>query len=189
MIYFENAINFLLQSLIGFVLYIILLRFWMQWVRADFRNELGQFIIKVTNPVVIPLRKVIPSVGTLDTSTVLFAYLVCVIKIAIFLLVRAPEVLPNAFPFILLWSIGLLIKASIYLFLIAIFADVIASWVAPHSYHPILLIARTIALPITNPIRKLIPPFSGIDFSPMIASLLMIFTLRLIVDPLLPLPV
>ena len=78
--YIQNATTYITQAIFAFAIYVVLLRFWMQWVRADFRNELGQFIITVTNPVVIPLRKVIPSIGTVDSATLFLAYLLCFLK-------------------------------------------------------------------------------------------------------------
>jgi len=71
--YLQNATNFLIQAIIGFAIYVVLMRFWMQWVRADFRNQLGQFVIVLTNPAVIPLRKVLPSIKTIDTATIVLA--------------------------------------------------------------------------------------------------------------------
>ena len=72
--YLGNAGIYLSETLFGLALFIASLRFWMQWVRADFRNPIGKFIITVTNPIVIPLRKVIPSIGKIDTSTVVVVY-------------------------------------------------------------------------------------------------------------------
>ena len=84
MFYFQNAADFLVQAVLGFAIYIVLLRFWMQWVRADFRNQLGQFIITVTNPIVIPLRKILPSIRTIDTATIVLGLIVAFIKVFAF---------------------------------------------------------------------------------------------------------
>lgn len=186
--YLQNASDFLLQALIGFALYTVLLRFWMQWVRADFRNQFGQFIISVTNPIIIPLRKILPSIGTIDTATVLLAYIICIIKIVAFLGLR--NATDQAAPLdYLIWGVGVLIKYSIYLFIGAIFIQVIASWVNPHSYHPILTVAKSISNPILAPAQRLIPPIGGLDFSAILVLLFLQFSLRLIVAPILPLPV
>lgn len=181
-----NATDFLLQSIIGFALYIVLLRFWMQWVRADFRNPFGQFVITATNPAVIPLRKVLPSISSVDTATVVLALGLAALKIFAFVSLRntAPSLIDY-----LVMSIGVCLKASIYLFLIAIFIQIIASWVNPNSYHPILNVAQSISNPIMAPARKIIPPIAGLDLSPILVILFLQFTLRLIVEPILPLPV
>jgi len=186
--YLQNASDFLLQALIGFALYIVLLRFWMQWVRADFRNEFGQFIISLTNPVVIPLRKVLPSIGTIDTATVFLAYLIGIVKIVAFLALRNATDQASPLDYAL-WGLGLFIKYSIYLFIAAIFIQIIASWVNPHSYHPILNVARSISNPILAPAQRIIPSIGGLDLSPILVLLFLQFSLRLIVAPILPLPV
>lgn len=184
--YVQNATSFLVQAIIGFALYIVLIRFWMQWVRADFRNELGQFIITVTNPLVIPLRKVIPSYKTLDTSTVLLAYAICILKIFALLALAGTGMSITNY---LIMGVGLFIKASIYLFLAAIFIQIIASWISPQSYHPIVSVARSIGEPLLAPARRIIPAIGGLDLSPIVVILFLQFTLRLIVTPLLPLSV
>jgi YggT family protein len=170
MLYLQNASDYLLQALIAFFLYAILLRFWMQWVRADFRNPLGQFVITITNPVIVPLRKILPSMGTVDSATLVLAFAVALLKLFAFLSLRSQTTDIVSYS---LMGLGVVIKYSIYLFMAAIFAQIIASWVNPHSYHPILSVARSIAEPILAPARRLVPAIGGIDFSP----------------PLLPLPV
>jgi len=179
--YLGNAGVYLTQTLLGFVLYVVLLRFWMQWVRADFRNPFGQFIISVTNPVIIPLRRLLPSIGVIDTATVVLAFFVAIIKAYAFfaLLGHSPEWLHLA-----LYSIGEVIRSSIYIFFAAIFIQIIASWINPHSYHPILSIARNISEPLLAPARKLIPPIGGLDLSPIVIIIFLQLTLLLVVEPL-----
>ena len=178
MFYLQNATDFLLQAVIGLVLYIALLRFWMQWVKADFRNQIGQFIISVTNPAIIPLRKLLPSIGTIDTSSLVLAFAIGLIKIVAFLALR--ESLGVAALNYVIWGIGLFIKSSMYLFMAAIIVQVIASWINPHSYHPVLSIANSLANPITAPVRRILPPLGGIDFSALVVLLLIQFTLHLL---------
>lgn len=179
----QNATNFLIQAVIGFALYIVLLRFWMQWVRTDFGNEFGQFIITVTNPLVIPLRKILPPIGTIDTATVVLALLVSLLKIAAYYLLAQGQ--PSLIQY-LVFTIGLFLKASIYLFFAAILIGVIASWISPNSYHPILGVARSISEPLLAPARRLIPTIGGIDFSPMVILLFLQFSLYIIWEYLLP---
>jgi len=179
--YLSNASIYLIETLMGFVLYIVLLRFWMQWVRANFRNPIGQFLISVSNPVVIPLRKVLPSIGAIDTATVLFAYLLAMIKTVI--LIKLIGLSPTWLG-ILLYSLGEVIKASIYLFIVAIFVQIIASLINPHSYHPVVEIARSISEPLMAPARRLIPAIGGIDFSPIAVFIFLNLSLQLIVAPL-----
>ena len=183
MFYFQNAADFLVQAILGFAIYIVLLRFWMQWVRADFRNQLGQFIISVTNPVVIPLRKILPSIRTIDTATIVLGLIVAFIKVFAFFALHSNYGTPTPLAYFLM-SLGVFIKYSIYLFLAAIIIQAIASWVNPHSYHPILSVARSISEPILAPARRFIPPLGGLDLSPIVVLLFLQFSLRLIVLPL-----
>lgn len=182
----QNAANFLIQAILSLALYIVLLRFWMQWVRADFRNEIGQFIITVTNPVVIPLRKVLPSIGTIDTATVVLALAVGAVKIFAYLTIigQSAGVADYA-----VMTVGVVIKSSIYLFCAAIIVGIIASWINPHSYHPVLGVARSISEPLLAPARKLIPSIASLDFSPMVVLLLLQGSLYIVWEYLLPIPV
>lgn len=182
----QNAANFLIQAILGLALYIVLLRFWMQWVRADFRNEIGQFIITVTNPIVIPLRKVLPSIGTIDTATVVLALAVGAVKIFAYLTIIGHSAGLADYA---VMTIGVVIKSSIYLFCAAIIVGIIASWINPHSYHPVLGVARSIGEPLLAPARKLIPSVARLDFSPMVVLLLLQGSLYIVWEYLLPIPV
>ncbi len=186
--YIQNATLFLTSALIGFAIYIVLMRFWMQWVRADFRNEVGDFVIRATNPIVIPARRILPPIGTIDTATIALAYLICVIKITVIIQILGDRLGDNQIEtwWYFLWGLGLLLRSSIYLFLAAIFISIIASWFARGTYHPILSVARTISEPILAPARRIIPAIAGLDLSPILVILFLNFSLRLFVDPILP---
>ncbi len=185
--YLQNATDFLIQSLIGFALYLVVLRFLMQWLRADFRNQFGQSIISISNPLILPLRRILPSIRMFDTATLMLAYALGLVKIFAFVALRSEASIPLIN--YLIWGVGLLFKYSIHLFLVAVFIQVIASWINPHSHHPILSVANSIAQPLLAPAQRLIPTMGGIDFSPILVILLLQFSLRLIVAPLLPLPI
>jgi len=183
--YITNASIYLVDVLFSLALYVVLLRFWMQWVRADFRNELGQFVITVTNPLVMPLRKIVPSIRTIDSATLLLAYIIALLKIAA-LLTLTYGVSPVAlFPGVLVTALGILLQSTIYLFMAAIFIGIVASWVAPHSYHPILMVVRSIGEPILTPARRIIPPIAGIDLSPILVFLFLNLCLILVAGPLI----
>ncbi len=178
---FQNATFFLVEAVLSFMLYVVLIRFWMQWVKANFRNELGQFIITVTNPAVLPLRRVIPSIGTIDSATLILAYLIGLLKVvALVSLGSGGASISANFLVLLFVALGVLLQACIYLCIAAIFISVIASWAAPQSYHPILMVCRSIAEPLLAPARRLIPPIGGLDLSPIIVLVLLQFLARLI---------
>ncbi|MFT4629570.1 MAG: YggT family protein [Arenicella sp.] len=179
--YIGNASTYLTETLLGLVLYVVILRFWMQWVRANFRNPFGQFVIAITNPAVIPLRKVIPSIGSIDAATVVLALVISIGKTYI-----VASILGHSISWLSLiaFSFGELIRCSIYVFGAAIFIQILASWINPHGYNPILDIARSIAEPLMAPARKLLPPIGGLDLSPMLVFIFFKLSLILIVAPI-----
>lgn len=182
--YIQNASTFIVETLFNLALYIVLLRFWMQWVRADFRNEFGQFIIKATNPIIIPLRRIIPSIGVIDTATVLLAIIVALLKIVALMLIVGGSLNSYSILKILSVAVASVLDSSIYVFLGAIFIGIIASWLNPHSYHPVLSIARSIGEPLLSPARQLLPSMGGIDFSPMLVILFLRVSQMLLIAPL-----
>lgn len=183
--YLSNAGLYLIDTFFTIALMAFLLRFWMQWVRADFRNPIGHFVITVTNPVVIPLRRVIPSIGTMDTATVLLAFIVAAIKTIAILAVIGRAASPL---FIAVYSLAEIIEVSIYIFMGALIIQIIASWINPYSAHPLLSVAHSIAAPLCNPARKILPPIAGIDFSPILVFLFLNLSLQLLVAPLQAFP-
>jgi YggT family protein len=182
--YIQNASAFIIETLFNLALYIVLLRFWMQWVRADFRNEFGQFIIRVTNPAIIPIRRFVPSIGVIDTATVLVALSVATLKIYALLLTAGAGISDHSILKIISVAIATVLDSSIYVFLGAIFIGIIASWLNPHSYHPILNVARSISEPLLAPARQLLPSMGGIDFSPMLVILFLRVSQILLIAPL-----
>ena len=179
--YLGNAGSYLTETLLGLALYIVLLRFWMQWVRANFRNQIGQFLIAVTNPAVVPLRRILPSIGSIDTATIVLAMVVAIIKTLT--LVTIAGYSPAWFSLIS-YSLGELIQSSIYVFMAAIFIMIIASWINPHSHHPVLEIAHSIAEPLMAPARRIIPSIGGLDLSPILVFIFLQLSLQLVVAPL-----
>lgn len=179
--YFGNAGSYIIDTVFGLALYLVLLRYWMQWVHANFRNPIGQFVIAVSNPIVIPLRRLLPSIGSIDTATLALAFIIAIIKTLLWFTLAnysAPWLS------MLAYSLGEVIEASIYLFMAAIFFQIIASWINPHSHHPVLEIAHSIAEPLMAPARRLIPPIAGLDISPILVFMFLNLSLMLVVSPL-----
>lgn len=182
--YIQNASSFIIDTLFNFALYIVLIRFWMQWARADFRNDFGQFIIKATNPVVIPIRRVVPSIGKIDTATIVFAIAIALIKVLALQFIFGGGIASVSALKILSIAVAIALDSSVYIFLGAIIIGIIASWASPGSYHPILNIAHSIGGPILAPARRLIPPMGGIDFSPMLVFLALRVFQMLVIAPI-----
>lgn len=165
-----SQVGMLLVNTIGsMVLLIVMLRFLLQLVRADFYNPISQFIVKVTNPLLIPLRRVIPGLGGLDVASLVLAYAVQVVVMAITLLV-AGYGLPWAN--ILIWALIGLPALILNVYFWGLIITVIASWIAPNSYNPALILINQILEPVVRPIRAKMPDMGGLDLSPIVVFLL-----------------
>ncbi|GAB1262824.1 YggT family protein [Aurantivibrio plasticivorans] len=171
----------IIGSLGSLYLAIILLRFMLQLARADFYNPVSQFIVKATNPLLIPLRKVIPGLFGIDIASIVLALAFHFVVILILGLVVGFGIVPigNA----IIWSILGTISMVLYLYFFGMIVMIIASWVAPMSYNPFLMLIRQIVDPITAPFRKIIPAMGGIDITPIFAFLA-IQVCRIIVNDL-----
>jgi YggT family protein len=167
-----NAIVFLLNTLLGLMSLAFLLRFYLQATNAPFRNPLSHAVVTITDFAVIPMRRIVPSMFKLDTSTLLLAFLVqLILQFSLRFLSGFPfELAGNS---IWLGLIGLsalhIANLSVDLFLYAIVAQALLSWINPHT--PIAQALEALTRPILNPIRNLIPAPNGLDLSPLVAVL------------------
>ncbi len=169
---FASILHLIVYSLMSLFLVIVILRFLLQLVRADFYNPVSQAIVKITMPFLKPLRRFIPSIGGIDTASVALIILVQLLATAILaLIVGEFGLMLNPLPLILWGLIGALtIISSIFFWCMII--SIIGSFVAPFSHHPLLMLANQIINPLAAPIRKLIPPLGGVlDISPIIILL------------------
>ncbi|MCB1678567.1 MAG: YggT family protein [Halioglobus sp.] len=166
----NEIFGYLLQTLLSLYLLAMLLRFLLQLVRADFYNPISQFLVRITNPLVLPVRRAVPGVAGLDISSLLLALLLQLAGIAALLLLNNLG-LPNI-GLLLAWSalgvVGLLV--NIYFF--ALLAMIILSWVAPGSRHPAVFLLYQLTEPVMAPFRRALPPMGGIDFSPILVFIL-----------------
>ena len=169
-----NPFAQLLSMLISVYVSIILLRFFLQYFRADFYNPLSQFIVKITDPLVKPVRKLVPSLAGLDLSTLLLAWFFTCLKIFISYGMNTSMADIN-WLMLGLYSILVLIQSILGLFMLLIIVRAVASWIAPGGYNPALAVVGQLAEPLISKARKLIPPMSGIDLSPMFVLLVIYF--------------
>ncbi|MDR1661867.1 MAG: YggT family protein [Azoarcus sp.] len=148
----------------GFVTLALLARFFMQWGRVPFRNPVGHFVIAVTDWAVMPLRRFIPGLFGLDMASLLPAWIAQMLHTAIELaLVGVPVATLTAVP--LFGLIGLA-RMAVYLVFFVVLAAAVLSWVGQHS--PTAAVFDALARPFLAPFRRLIPPFNGIDLSPLV---------------------
>ena len=163
----NTAAIYLIQTLGSLYLLIVLLRFLLQLVRADFYNPLSQFIVRATKPLLMPLRRLIPGYGGLD-----FASLVLGIAIQLVMLILIILLMGYALPNILLlvsWAAIGVLALFVKIFFFALIISVILSWVAQGSYNPAVILINQLCAPILAPIRKILPALGGLDLSPIFA--------------------
>ncbi|WP_030130166.1 YggT family protein [Pseudomonas sp. QTF5] len=162
----NDAAIFIIKTLGSLYLLIVLLRFILQLVRANFYNPLCQFIVKATQPLLKPLRRVIPSMFGLDMSSLVLALIVQMVLIAVILLLKGFEVdVLLLVPWALIAIFSLFLSVLFY----AMIISVILSWVAPGSHNPGAELVAQITEPVLAPFRRIIPNLGGLDISPIFA--------------------
>jgi YggT family protein len=166
-----NGLNmaavYVIQTLGSLYLLVVLLRFILQLVRADFYNPLSQFIVRATQPLVAPLRRVIPSVAGLDLASLVLAVLVQMVLMSVIVMLMG-YALPNPLQ-ILVWSLVAVTALFLKVFFFALIISIILSWVAPRSSNPAAMLVQQICEPVMAPIRRVIPAMGGLDLSPIFA--------------------
>ncbi|MDA7088851.1 YggT family protein [Pseudomonas sp. SA3-5] len=171
MIGLSTAAVYILQTIGSLYLLIVLLRFILQLVRADFYNPLSQFIVRATHPLLKPLRKVIPSFAGLDLASLVLAILVQLVLMALVLMLMGYG-LDNPLQ-LLVWSIIGVTALFIKVFFFALIISVILSWVAQGSHNPAAELINQICEPLLAPIRRILPSLGGLDLSPIVAFLIL----------------
>jgi YggT family protein len=179
--YLTNPLEFLISTLFGLYILAFMLRFLLGAVRADFYNPVSQFLVRITNPLLVPLRKVVPGIGKLDTAAVVIMLILQFLALTLIVLLRG-----NGFPLpaLLLATVAELVALLLNVYMVAIIVQVIISWVNPGSYNPVTGLLYSLTEPVMRPIRKLLPPVSGIDLSPLFA-LIGLQVLKMLILPLL----
>jgi len=172
-----NAFSYLIGTLLDLYITAVMLRLLLQWVRADFYNPVCQFLVTVTNPLLLPLRRVIPSIGRVDTAAVV---LMLALEILGVWLVSRFASSPLNFSQVLLLSITKLLATLLMTYFFLIIAAVILSWVGGRMRHPVIPLVFQLTEPVLRPIRKVIPPIAGFDLSPIFALIGIRFLLLLL---------
>lgn len=179
--YLTNPLVFLIQTFFGLYILAVLLRFLLQWVKADFYNPISQFLVKITAPPLRILRRFIPGVGGLDLAALILAWGLKYIELLVIVLISSTTV---SLLGPLLWAIPELVDLLLNIFLFAIFIQVILSWINPGSYNPASALLYSLTEPVLRPARRLIPPVSGLDLSPMLVMIALILLKMLLLPPL-----
>lgn len=167
----REAFVYILYALLQLVVAAFLVRLLMQLVRADFRNPFAGAIVAVTNPLIRPLRKLLPPVGRLDTASILALIAVQLASVAI-VVFAANGVLPDPATLFKRSALELALNTT-YVFTGAIIISVILSWVAQGQYNPIGAVFQSLSRPVLRPFQRIIPPLGGLDLSPVFALILL----------------
>jgi YggT family protein len=160
-----NALIFIVDTLLSLALFVVLARLLLQWVRADFRNPIAQAIVRLTNPLILPLRRILPPIGKVDTASVVAVVLAAIIKRGILFAMTG-----YGTPSLQLWITSVaveLVQALLRTYFYAILLYALLGLIAPGGYSPLQSVLASVCEPILRPFRRLIPPIAGIDLSPL----------------------
>ncbi len=162
-----DALTFILDSLLTLAVYAFLLRFLLPLMRADFRNPLSQAVLSLTNWLVLPLRRILPAMGRVDTASLVALIAVKFAMTLIMFRLLTGTLIPFA-PLVVAGLRSLAIS-TIRLFQVLIFVYALLSFIAPGSYSPVVSLVSSLCEPLLRPLRRVLPVIGGLDFSPLIA--------------------
>jgi len=189
-----SPLMLIINTLFDLYILLVLLRFLLQMLRADFYNPVSQFIVKLTMPPLKLLRRVIPSVGGQDAASIVLCLVLIYAKFMLMRALSIPAVHIGGvlapiggvgYGGLLVFCIADLIALLLTVFLVAVIIKVILSWVSPGHYNPVIGLVDRIARPVLKPVQKFIPAIGGLDLSPLFATLLLIIAKMLIVPPII----
>ncbi|HGG61125.1 MAG TPA: YggT family protein [Gammaproteobacteria bacterium] len=168
-----NVAYFLVDTLFDLYLVLIVVRFLLGMTRADFYNPISQFVVTATNPVVLPLRKLLPPIGKIDTASIVALVGLKIVQVVLLLLIKG--VTPDIAA-IIGYVIIELIVLVIYVFMFSIIILAVMSWVNPQAYagnNPLVSVLTSLTRPIMQPISRIVPRMGMFDLSPLAALLLL----------------
>lgn len=173
---------YLIQMFLGLYVYAVMIRFLMQVSRADYYNPICQGLVKITDPAIRPLRKILPTVRGVNFATIGVAFGIQLIGV---MLIMALSNYPVFHPIYLAWTLVGLFSIILTIYFWALIIMAVSSWIAPYSNHPALALIHQITEPVCGPARKLLPPMGGLDFSIMLVfAAIYIIRYHLVIGPL-----
>lgn len=180
--YLNEPLVFLIEIIFGLYITVVMLRFFFQLLRVDFYNPVSQAIVKVTNPPLRILRRIIPSIGKIDTSSLLLMLVLQYISFILIMLIVGAQFLPVT---LLYLSLVELFNHAFNIFIFSIILLAILSWISsPYHHNPLAPLLDQLTRPVMRPARRLLPPMGGIDLSPMIVLIALFFFKLLLIPPL-----
>ncbi|UJS25534.1 YggT family protein [Thiothrix winogradskyi] len=170
----QNVGIFLVQTLFSLYIGAVLIRFLLALSRANFYNPLSQFLVKITNPVLVPMRRMIPAIGKLDTAAIVLALSLKIIQTFLLVALQGSE---TSLPVVLLYSVIDLVRTVIYIYIFALVIQAVLSWVGNSQGNPLADILNSLTEPLLRPIRQFVPVIGMVDLAPMAAILLLYIVL------------
>jgi len=166
----RDPLIFIIKTLTDLYLLTFLLRFILQWIRADFYNPFAQTIVKITNPLIIPVRRVVPTSRSVDVPTLVVLILLEAIVTWVLVYIGGASIGLNTLPLLVLYR---LISLTLWFYSVSIFIYVILSWVGQRGYNPVGVVLGELNEPLLRPVRRMLPPIAGIDLSPLLILILL----------------
>lgn len=166
---------------LSFYLLAVILRWYLPLIRADYYNPLAQFIVRITQPVLFPLRRLIPSIRGVDSANIVLILLIEAFEIvAIILMVNGTLLAPLPLITVVVAGVARILVIFFTTIFIGIIVSAVLSWINPHQYtHQGIRLIASLPAPFLSPLRKWIPPLGGIDFTPMILGFALIYANRI----------
>jgi YggT family protein len=172
---FGQIAIFLIDTVVSFIVLLLLARFHFQWLRVPFRNPVGEFLVATTNWIVLPARRVIPGLAGLDLATLLTAWMVQALGLWAKLAIAGSE--PGVVALLAVAALEL-VRFSVYILVFALIVQAVFSWVNPSA--PLAWIFNAMTQPFLRPLRRFIPPVGGIDLTPLV----LIVALQVLIFPI-----
>lgn len=163
------ALIYIIETLLTLCLVAVLLRLLLQWSRADFRNPLARSIVHLTNPVIVPLRRLLPAIGRLDTASCVALIVAALLQVSASWLLSGLGPPPG-----LLWlrlALVEILRITLWTYFLAIVLYAMLSLIAPGTYSPAQGLLVSLCEPVLKPFRRLIPPLGSLDLSPLWAGI------------------
>ena len=173
----DHPFAFLVDILTHLLVLLFMLRLLFQLVRADIHNPISQTVLKFSDPALRPMRRIIPSVGRLDTASAVAMLLAQILGLFLIAAINGTVLNPLL---LILPSLLLLVQALLQLYFITLLAEALLSWLNPNPYSPAMNILQSLNAPLLDPVRKRLPATGGVDFSIMIVMIAILFLMRMV---------
>ena len=173
----DNPFAFLMDILTHLLVLLFMLRLLFQLARVDIRNPISQTVLKLSDPPLRPLRRIIPAFGRLDTASAVVLLLTQILGLFLIAAINGAALNPLS---LIPLSLLLLAQALLQLYFVTLLAEALLSWLNPNPYSPAMDILRSLNAPLLNPVRKRLPATGGIDFSIMIVMIAILFLMRIV---------